>query len=706
MFSVPRLLCLTASAAVVGSVTPVSAQTTDPTEEIIVYGQKGRQTLQDTQASVAVVTTQEIVDKDIQNFRDAFRVMANVIDSDWVDSGFVLRGVNSEGLTPGGSPLASVYIDGAAQTVQGARRGARGLWDVEQLEVYRGPQSTLSGRASLAGAIYIKTKDPTFDWDAAARATMGSDETREAAVAFGGPIVADTLAFRISAEYQTRENDLNYPEYERYSRFDDFNEDKYWQVRGKLLFQPGGGDGLRAVLGYSMAHDSPLYDDVGGPLFGFEYSQRRGDLNFASPYFQEAREADNDNVSLEITLPISDAIGLTSITSWADTFLFIPSINEGTPGEQFVTRARQDQKLITQEVRLNYDSSDALQWVAGVYFSKEDQETNQRRIVPFSGGRTDFFGRQAEFTNAAVFGEATYRFAPQWKVVAGGRFDYTDSELESAASRDFFNPAFTDTGGGASASDSESTFLPKLGLVWDFAPSQSLGGTVQRGFRNGGAAVDLTDLSSYTFEPEYTWTGELSYRSTWGGNLVMNANVFYTDWKDQQVEVQLIPGDFTSQVTLNAGESNLYGAELEANYRIATGFDAFLSIGYLQTKFDEFSSSVGDLSGFPFPEAPEWTVAFGFEYEHTSGFFIGFDGRKVSEYLARDIQNAPPDEVGDYFVGNARFGWRGERWTVTAFSDNVFDEEYFMYREVFGTSDCCGTLGNRRSTGVTVTARY
>lgn len=89
--------------------------------------------------------------------------MANVMDGDWADAGFIIRGVSSEGLVPGSAPLATLYIDGVQQTVRGARRGARGLFDVEQVEVYRGPQSTLSGRAAMAGAIYIKTKDPTFE---------------------------------------------------------------------------------------------------------------------------------------------------------------------------------------------------------------------------------------------------------------------------------------------------------------------------------------------------------------------------------------------------------------------------------------------------------------------------------------------------------------------------------------------------------------
>ncbi len=207
-------------------------------ETVIVQGTRIPQALADVQASVGVLTELAIIEKDIQSIREAFRLFANVIDQDWVDAGFILRGVSSEGLTPGGAPLATIYVDGAPQTVQGARRGLRGLWDVSQVEIYRGPQSTLSGRAALAGAIYVKTNDPTFDWQMAAQATYGEHATSEGAVMLGGPIVANRLAFRVAAEYQRSETDLNYPLYEQFSRFDEFAEDEYYQVRGKLLFTP------------------------------------------------------------------------------------------------------------------------------------------------------------------------------------------------------------------------------------------------------------------------------------------------------------------------------------------------------------------------------------------------------------------------------------------------------------------------------------
>lgn len=686
---------------------PATAQTADETvelDEVIVYGQKMRQSLQDTQASVGLITADAIEDKDIQSFRDAFRLLGNVIDADWVDAGFVIRGVNSEGLTPGGSPLATIYVDGAAQTVQGARRGARGLWDVQQVEVYRGPQSTLSGRASLAGAIYIETKDPGYEWDASMRATAGENDTREGAVAFGGPIIDDTLAFRIAAEYQKDESDLNYPGYEIYSRFDDFIEDEYYQIRGKLLAEPGGRDGSRLVLSYSFSHDSPTYDDIAGPGLGFEYSERRGDLNASLPFFQENREADNQSSSLEFNYPFGDDSLFTSLTTWADTDLEIPSINEGTPGEVFTTLGSADQTLYTQELRLNASNGEGTRdWVLGLYFASEETESATRRSTFFGGGREDFSRVTFDTTNVALFGEARIQFRPEWTFIGGGRVSYEEQDTSLFFTRDNFNPAFADLQTTGETGDDEVTLLPKAGIVWDFQPQRSLGLVVQRGYRSGGVGIDGIDGSAFSFDPEFTWTYEVSYRSEiFNDRGIFNVNVFYTDWTDQQVEVQLVPGDFTSAVTLNAGESKLLGGEIETQMRFNDQVSGFLSLGYVDSEFEDFVTTVGDFSGFEFPEAPEWTISLGLDYTHPSGFFLGGDVKDVSSYLARDLQNAPVDTVGNYTVTNVRAGYRTEGWSVTAFSDNVFDEDYFVYRDIIGTFDCCATLGARRVTGVTV----
>jgi outer membrane receptor protein involved in Fe transport len=671
-------------------------------DEIIVTGEKTPRSLEDTQASVGVVTAQDIVRKDLQSFRDAFRLIGNVLDADFLDAGFIIRGVNSEGLTPGGAPLATVYIDGAAQTVQGTRRGTRGLWDVGQVEVYRGPQSTLSGRASLAGAIYISTRDPQYDWDLRARATIAELETWEGAVAFGGPIVEDKIAFRVAGEYQRRASEIAYPTFRDFNLFDDLVEDEYWQARGKLLFTPA--ENLRAVASVSYAEDSPAYDDVAGPGFGFEFSGRRGDFN--SPFFQEVRSADNLTSSFRVEYGASEAIALTSLTTFADTELRRPSVNAGTPGEIFVNEGVENETFFTQELRANYDRG-AVQAVLGLYFANDGSDTVNARTVPFGGGRTDRSTSDRSADNYAIFGEATWRFAPRFRLVAGGRLDHLDQDTATTFARDNFNPATPDIASADRTSNSETVFLPKAGVVIDLAERQTLGFTAQRGFRSGGAAINFNGVP-YEFNPEFTWTYEASYRGGFGP-LLLSVNGFYTDWKDQQVELQLVPGDFTTQVITNAGASRVFGAEAEARASLSNELDAFASFGWVDTKFTDFNTdNFGDFTGLEFPEAPSINAAFGADWEDASGLFAGFDAKYIGEFLARDLQNAPLDTVGDFWTVNLRAGFQAKGWRVMFFADNLFNEQYLTYRDRIdfgdpsGPFDCCATLGRSRVAGVTL----
>ena len=680
----------------------VGQTTTDVDEVIVVTGQKIPRPQDDAQASLFTLGNSDIAQKELRNIRDAFRLAANVVDSDWVDSGFLIRGVNSEGLTPGGSPLATLYVDGSAQTVQGTRRGSRGLWDVERVEIYRGPQSTLSGRSSLAGAIHMFTRNPTYEWDGAAQVTAGTDDTQEIALAFGGPIVEDTIAFRLSAEYQSRENDLNYPEYQQYAAFDDFVTNEYHQLRGKLLFQPEALNGGQVLLTYSTAHDSPNLDDIAGPGLGFQYSERRGDLNSGTPFFQENRSSDNDNFVLDISVPFSDDLTFSSITSLSQTDMERPSINFGTPGEVFVAQGDEGQEFATQELRINGEG-EMLRWVAGLYLSEETADSARTLSNFFSGGRFDTSRSDSEVNSRAVFGEVEFDLDDRWTFVAGGRFHGEDTKDETFFSRDYTNPAIADIVNDSPVFESdESEFLPKIGVVLNMDENQSLGLTYTEGFRSGGAGINSSTGLSYTYAPEHLQNYELSYRRAFADDRVrLAANVFLGEWGDQQVEVQLDPTDFSSSQIENAARSELSGFEVELNGSISQLLTGFLSIGYSDTEFKSFDpNSLVDFSGLPFPQAPEWTTTVGVDYENPNGVFFGIDVNSVDEYFARDYQNAPIDTVGDYTLVNVRVGYRRDNWSVSLFADNVADEAYFVYRDVIGTFDCCATLAARRSVGI------
>ena len=117
-------------------------------------------------------------------------------------------------------------------------------------------------------------------------------------------------------------------------------------------------------------------------------------------------------------------------------------------------------------------------------------------------------------------------------------------------------------------------------------------------------------------------------------------------------------------------------------FRITPELSTFIAVGYVETHFDEFISSAGDFSGMPFPEAPKWTVSFGADYNHASGFFIGADARHVSGYLARDLQNGRSTRSATMSSPICAPAIAPTNWSITVFSDNVFDEEYFLYKDV------------------------
>ncbi|MDO3444355.1 TonB-dependent receptor [Agrobacterium sp. V1] len=682
----------------------VGSDGTTVLQAITIYGARNATTLASTSSSIGIVTAQEIADGQIHSFRDSFRRMANVMDADWVDGGFIIRGVNSEGLVPGGAPLASLYVDGVQQTVRGARRGARGLFDVEQVEIYRGPQSTLSGRAAMAGAVYIKTKDPTFEKEAEVSATIGTGNLYGTAFMVNTPLMDDQLAVRISGEIQRSENDINYPTFVGYDRYNDFTHDLYYQIRGKVLFEPAEMPETRALFSYSFSHDDPYVRDIGGPAGAsrFRFDEKRGDYQI--PAYIEYRPTEVHNVGLEITHDFSDELKLTSLStfSYSDTDRFSP--NYGTAGEINTYHGYYKEFIASQELRLNYEG-DRWDWVGGVYFSYEDEKNFYDRTIPLSAtvNRNQFQRNTQKSFNAALFGEATYEFVPTWKITLGGRLDYTDQDITQYLLR-------TQPLGGTrtvltdyAASFHETNFVPKIGLSKELTDTQTVGVTYSQGFRTGGASYDSFRRTSYTYEPETASTYELFYKGTFlDDRLTLNSNIFYTKYSDQQVQMQLDPTDATTRRIINAASSEAWGFEFEPSFKVTDNLETFASLGYVHTEFKDFNDlAYGNLSGLPFPEAPEWSLGLGARYTFDNGVYIGADAKYTSSYLAR-LGSLPHDYLDSRWIVNLQAGYKTERWELNAFAQNLLDEEYFVYND----NDVAATLGERRSVGLNLKVKF
>ena len=219
----------------------------------------------------------------------------------------------------------------------------------------------------------------------------------------------------------------------------------------------------------------------------------------------------------------------------------------------------------------------------------------------------------------------------------------------------------------------------------EFRPSQSLGFTVQRGYRSGGAGVDATDGSPYEFNAEYTWNFELSYRASYlDGRMTVAANAFYTDWTDQQVEIQLIPQGFTSTVILNAGSSHLYGGELESQAILGGGFGFTLAAGYIDAEYTSIDpGTVGITLDSELPKTPEFKINVG----PTLDFNLGNGGalRFAVDYtytddMENDSLNTPNLHRPSSENLNAAIRYQSpeQKYEVVVGGTNLTDDRYLV----------------------------
>lgn len=697
---------------------PVSAtqasQTPTTLQELVIYGDRTTSLSGDSISTVTIIDAQALDSATMQTWRDSFQLVPNASVGDRVESGFIIRGINSEGLTPGGigAPLASFYIDGVQQTIEGTRRGLRGTFDVEQIEVYRGPQSTLTGRNALAGAVYLRTTDPSFERDIRAQALYGENQHRSVGLAYGDAI-NDRAAFRVSGEWSRQNTDLNYPSMQRFDRYDDLTSGQYYNLRGKLLLQPTGSQATQVLLSYSHAYDRPLNHNISGSQWSTgapDYDDKRGDIwgdilpdmyryGFGLnelPAFQEVRETRVNSLGLEVSHQINDTLKLNAQTGWSRSVTERNSVNYGTPGEFLTTTGEFDQQILSQEIRLNYES-DTLRWVGGLYAAQEKQKAF--RIAQLIS--LDHTTNHAKISNLAAFGEVSYEFMPSWRVIVGARADHVRQKQSATLVTNHVAAPETNT------RFSDTVLLPKIGLERQFDQDRQRVALVwQEGYRPGGAGIKASNGSQFTYEAERAKNLELSWHGRFlEDRLRMAVNLFYQRWTNQQIELWENPFNAATSYIANAGRSKSYGAEIEASYDATSRLGLYTAIGVLHTKFEDFRIVNNDFSGQPFSNAPEFNMALGFRWGYDKGWFANGNVKFTSSSRSRLEQDVSArSKLKNFTTVNASAGYdwsNGVR--LTAYATNLFDRKYFRYES---SPNTLANLGERREVGLRLDYAY
>jgi iron complex outermembrane receptor protein len=682
-------------------------------ETIVITSEKVERSYLDTFASVGLATEEDITNYHLDDLYDTFNQMANVraFSNDRGNNAFQIRGLNADGVANATNslPLISVIIDGATQSSEGLRRGSRGTWDVEQVEVLRGPQSGLYGRNALAGAVIVETNDPTFTTGMAIKGILGDQERRDGAFMVNAPIIDNQLALRVSGEIREQFKDIEFLD----PANEELGEDVYRNIRAKLLFEPEAISGLSALFTVSHTFDKPSASAVTGPdFFAREFN---GDISST-----EFREADVNNYVANISYGIAPGYTLRSVSALIDTDL---KINSAPTSQAFFRDDLRDGEDFTQDLRLEITeaSGTPLSGVIGVSYGdfNLDTDTNLASDISPDGVvnpipiQVGTFGSKTE--SEAVYADLRYKIFDKWSLIGGLRYQHDVVQNTGDVTLFGFLPF---------AFDVEAEFdvvLPKYGLAYEIDDTQTVAVTASKGYRQGFSEVDL-DINPETFEgtsslntvdPEFVWSYEIAYRkTTLDKRLTLGVNAFYNKYTDQQVAV-VDADSLIYDTTFNVGNSISYGAEIEGRYYFENGLSLFGAIGLLKTEFKEFDeplacgSSGGSCTGNEFPEAPQLTFSFGGAYKHSSGFFGSASANYTGDYFSKsDVNNLAVFEVENRFIVNAKVGYELDGLSVAVFSDNIFDEQYLTGFSTRTNPPTEASIGDGRTIGVEIKAKF
>lgn len=674
---------LLASAAV--STTAIADENTD-IEKIVIKGQKIDRSLQETPTSVAVLTASDLETNNISSVSEIFAMMPNV--SGDFSEGFNIRGVDAFSVSGGGNSfLATIYMDGAPLPFRMAKSGGLSMWDISQVEVFRGPQSTLQGRNSLAGAIVLRSQDPTYETNGKFKLTAGNHGQRGYAFAGGTSLINDVLAIRVSYEDTAYDGDI-----ENITRKEGSNFEDSETLRAKVLFEPT--ENVDALFTYTRNENKygPTWSKFNHGSSAFD---RTVDTN---SYIWE--ETKTDIFNLEVSWDISDELSFHSITTYNDSEYGYNWDGDMQPTQIVVdTQDFRVDKTFSQELRLAYDGEN-VKAVAGFYTSKVDVKDDAigERFYPLQSaiGTSDFgvaitgllmqqgldattaaqtaafvsplypnidpiilsmnYGLNQEIKSSAIYGDITWSVNDKFNILAGLRYD--TEEQSNSSNNDYQvkntlpNPAAVPaqiapvvtgvnaylhslaanaSGIGEKSKDDFNAWLPKLGATYHIDDDSSASLIYQRGYRSGGVGFNIAQGESYKYAPEYTNNFELSYRSVnLDGDLVFNANLFMLKWTDQQIEKR-----GTSQFdteTVNSGKSEVKGFETEIFYTPNDNLTLKAGLGLAKSEFTQFIIEVegqDDLnySGQRFHDSPEWTANIAAKYDFDNGVYINANAK-------------------------------------------------------------------------------
>ena len=622
-----------------------------------------------------------------------------------------LRGIGSNdpsttSLSPIGFYVDDVYINSVFG--QGTP-----LFDLQRVEVLRGPQGTLWGKNTIGGAINILSRRPDFQNGGYARAGFGNHGSRLVEAAGGGTLVPDTVAGRVSVYHEEADSEVTN------------------RATGKR-FRSTEDNAVRAQLLLKTSADGEVLVNVHGRHYnggGNPWSVAGGDRRSVALNADNSDAVQTAGAGLTGNWALGGGVGLTSITAYEHVERTLFGDGDYTAQELDRTRNRLSSGQWSQELRLTSSPQQQVSWIAGLHLFRENLgSSGQEATLPgraTTAYETTTFSQKT--TSGALFGSVTWQVSDQFDLTGGLRWTQEKKELDlvgyTGTGLAFANTAawWTQPVAGLTRNLNQHLSNTWHAPTWDISPVWRINrnarvfARVARGFRSGGYNTQaLTDAAFRTVTPEYLTSYEAGLKSEWlDRSLVFNATAFHYDYKDIQV-FALAPaatGSGTVSTLSNAGQGKSDGLELELKSQFTDNFGAYANIGLLRTRFDEFAN-VPTAVGNAFARAPRRTANVGADYRFAvGGGSVDLRGDltyRSREYFSATRQTSPLRWQNGYTLANASVVWvpAGDKYSVTAYVHNAFDKTYLKLSLIPAYGNTPQLFGDGRSFGLTASVKF
>ena len=700
---------------------PVWAADASDLGEIVVTARKRDETFQNVPVTINVFTEQAIQSAGIERPGDFIAMVPNMtlVETQNAGTSFVtVRGVSQ---ARNSEPSVAVLVDGVLET--NPAEFNQGLFDIQQIEVLKGPQGALYGRSAIGGAILIRTREPSDRFEGQAKVGYGNGDSTRAQLALSGPIDdAKTLKYRAS---------LNYYETNGFLQNTYLNEKadpvRDYSGRVRLTWKPNdtfSGD-LRLAVDrletrgfYFVIPRSDPRPPSQNPFAIFSIVSDAN--NTSTPITVNNRGEDNRdlfNASLKLDFQFGGGT-LTSISAWDKTreiitgdafdfrpikdsffYTFLPLLGFGIPAEDLNQSQFLDIKAYSEELRFTSKPVAGFSWIAGAYFVHTDRFISTGNMVdafPGNGispvyeqprltGPNRSFSFLADTQNNdawAAFADATYEITPKFEIDGAVRYD-ADTRKNTTDTPAAFLPDPTATTGEV-RKHTWSELQPKATLRFKPSDSVTLYGGWSRGFRSGGfnqtgvGAVAANSIPRVLgvydlFNAEVADTWEAGFKSQFADRRVnLGVSVYRTKSTNGYFFVFL-----AANSTQNLGnlDATYKGGEVEVSARATDHLDLYASYGYTDSRIDHMADP--KVVGKRAPLVSKMTANAGFQYHTPIGDGLNavarVDYQKIGEtwWEPYNVTSRDPVDLVDL-----RLGVDASNWSLTGWSKNVTDKKY------------------------------